>query len=171
MAERCEQCGFDGAAYDDRALLDAMRDLGPRWHMLMLSAGGELRTRPAPDVWSALEYAAHSRDVTALHAWGVEQALTGTEPQFGALADDLVDSAAASYGEADPLEVEAALASYADELAALADAAGPRNWSRGLTLGDNRMDVRALLEHALHDSTHHLQDVARGLAELRGRAG
>ena len=39
-------------------------------------------------------------------------------------------------------------------LAALADDAGPHVWSRGLTIGDSRSDVRRLLEHALHDSLH-----------------
>lgn len=43
-----------------------------------------------------------------------------------------------------------------------------RNWERGLTVGDDRMSVRRMLEHALHDSTHHLDDVTRGLRELRG---
>jgi len=38
-----------------------------------------------------------------------------------------------------------------------------------LTIVEQRMDVRALLEHALHDSSHHLQDVAQGLAQLRTR--
>jgi len=169
MHERCQQCGFDGAAYDDRALVDALRDLGPRWHLLLQSAGADLRTQPEPGVWSALEYAAHSRDVTALHAWGVEQALTGTEPQIPPIADDLVESLAASYNDTTPDDVAATLASYANELAALADAAGPQHWARGLTIGEHRMDVRAMLEHALHDSTHHLQDVAQGLAQLRTR--
>jgi hypothetical protein len=41
-------------------------------------------------------------------------------------------------------------------------------WSRGLTIGDDRSDVRRLLEHALHDSQHHLADVERGLTTLRG---
>jgi hypothetical protein len=38
---------------------------------------------------------------------------------------------------------------------------------RGLTIGDSRSDVRRLLEHALHDSLHHLEDVERGLSLLR----
>ena len=43
----------------------------------------------------------------------------------------------------------------------------PTAWSRGLTIGTDRSDVRRLLEHALHDSSHHLVDVERGLARLR----
>jgi hypothetical protein len=80
--ERCDACDFDGARYDDAALLDALRGLGPRWRSLLSEAGSELRARPEPEVWSALEYAAHSRDITALHAFRVEQALTLDEPSF-----------------------------------------------------------------------------------------
>jgi len=168
--ERCEACGFDGGAYDDTALLAALGELGGQWRVLLSGAGGRLRTRPAPGVWSALEYAAHSRDITALHAYGVEQALTGDEPVFPALADDLVESAAAGYATADPDEVLAALGAEARRLAELVAAAGPAAWRRGLTLGDERIEVRWLLEHALHDSSHHLVDVERGLVALGGGA-
>ena len=166
--EHCDACDFDGARFDDASLLRALRGLGPRWRSLLSETGPELRERPDPEVWSALEYAAHSRDITALHVFGVEQALTLDEPSFPAIQDDLVDSAAASYGSADPAAVLDALEEQAMRLAQLADDAGPDRWSRGLTIGANRSDVRRLLEHALHDSLHHVDDVERGLARLRG---
>ena len=120
---------------------------------------------PAPATWSALEYAAHSRDITALHVFGVEQALTRDEPTFPAIGDDLLDSAAAAYCDADPVAVVDALTVEADRLAQLAEDAGTDRWARGLTVGEQRSDVRRLLEHALHDSLHHLDDVERGLQE------
>jgi hypothetical protein len=166
--ERCDACGFDGANYDNSSLLDAVRSLGPRWRSLLISSGLELRQRPGPEVWSALEYAAHSRDVTALHVFGVEQALTLDEPSYPPIGGDLVDSAAASYGDADPEKVLDALEHHAMSLAQLADDAGSDRWSCGLTIGKDRSDVRRLLEHALHDSLHHLDDVERGLARIRG---
>ena len=64
--ERCEACGFDGAVYSDSALLDALRSLPESWREQLAAAGAELRARPEPDTWSAIEYAAHSRDITAL---------------------------------------------------------------------------------------------------------
>ena len=71
--EHCQACGFDEqASYDEQSLLDALRSLGPRWQQPLASAGPHLRVRPAPQVWSAIEYAAHTRDVIALHAFGVE---------------------------------------------------------------------------------------------------
>lgn len=166
--ERCGACGFDGGSYSNALLLTGLRDLGPRWKVLLASSGVELRVRPAPDVWSAIEYAAHSRDITALHAFGVEQALTRDEPSFPAIGDDLVESVVSTYEGSDPTKVGDAIDVEANRLARLADDAGSAAWSRGLTIGDTRSDVRRLLEHALHDSLHHLGDVERGLAILRG---
>lgn len=84
--EHCDACGFDDGTFDDTALVAAVRQRGSRWIALLEEAGTELRRRPAPEVWSAVEYAAHSRDITALHVFGVEQALTGTEPVFPPLS-------------------------------------------------------------------------------------
>jgi hypothetical protein len=136
----------------------------------MNACAGALRLRPEPEVWSAIEYAAHSRDVTALHAFGVEQALITEEPIFPAIdGEDLIQSAAASYPDADPVQVVDGLESEANRMAQLADDAGTQVWSRGLTIGGSRMDVRRLLEHALHDSVHHLVDVKRGLRMIQAR--
>lgn len=165
--ETCGACGFDGAEYDDAALLAQLRALGPAWRAALDGAGAELRARPAVGVWSAIEYAAHSRDITRLHVFGVEQALTQDEPVLPAIDPSLSDAAAESYGTENLADVEAALGAAADRLAAVADDAGTDSWSRGLTIGDERVEVRRLLEHALHDSTHHLDDVARGLSQLR----
>ena len=74
----------------------------------------------------------------------------------------------ARYSSADPDEVIDALEQESTRLAELADDAGPDRWSRGLTIGPDRIDVRRLIEHALHDSLHHLDDVDRGLSRLRG---
>jgi hypothetical protein len=86
--EHCDACGFAGGAYTDGELLDGLRGLGDRWRRQLAAAGADLRTRPAAKTWSALEYAAHSRDVTALHTYGVEQALTGNEPTYPAISEE-----------------------------------------------------------------------------------
>jgi hypothetical protein len=105
--------------------------------------------------------------VTALHAYGVERALTGDEPTFPPIGDDVVNKAAHTYGDADPDDVCDELTTAADRLVRLAADAGVDAWTRGLTVGETRSDVRRLLEHALHDSQHHLDDVARGVASMR----
>jgi hypothetical protein len=165
--ETCEACGFDGSAYGDDDLVGAVRSLGPRWAVLVDDAGDDLRSRPAPGVWSAIEYAAHTRDIVALHVVGVEQALTREEPVHPEFAEGFADSVADSYSAEDPNAVVEELTVQADRLATVAEAAGPAEWGHGLTIGVNRTDVRRLLEHALHDAVHHLDDVERGLGQLR----
>jgi hypothetical protein len=168
--EECTECGFDGADFDDGALLNALRTLAPRWTKALAEAGGDLRTRPEPAVWSAIEYAAHSRDILALHVFGVDQALTLDEPVYPAIdADALDESAAVTYSDADPAQVGAELGTQACMLADVADSAEPSTWVRGITIDAHRSDVRRLLEHALHDSSHHLADVGHGLVRIRAR--
>jgi hypothetical protein len=60
------------------------------------------------------------------------------------------------------------LTEAAERLAQVAEDAGFDLSSHGIIVGATRSDVRRLLEHALHDSLHHLRDVERGLAALRG---
>jgi hypothetical protein len=169
--ETCDACGFDGAMYTDVALVDALAALGPQWRALLDEAGDHLRTRPAPMVWSALEYAAHSRDITALHAFGVDFALTHENATVPAIdGDAMIAEAAANYDAEDVADVLIALGRETAKLAALA-ADNIDSWHRTLTVGDNTNSVRRMLEHTLHDSTHHLDDVARGLAEIRSDRG
>ncbi|HEY5109006.1 MAG TPA: hypothetical protein VII96_05290 [Acidimicrobiales bacterium] len=168
--EQCAACRFDGAGFDTEGLLASLRGLGARWGALLADAGDDLRVRPAPQTWSAIEYAAHSRDITALHRWAVDEALTGTEPVLpDVAADDLIESAAATYAGADPVAVVDELGTAATAMADAAGAAGEAAWGNGMTIGDSRSSVRRLLEHALHDSTHHLIDVSGGFTTLRAR--
>jgi hypothetical protein len=164
--EHCDACGFDGSTFADADLLESLRSLGARWRQQLMAAGVLLRSRPEPNTWSAIEYAAHRRDVTALHAYGVEQALTRDEPTYPPISDDVVNHAVGTYGDADPDDVCEELAKSAHRLAQLAGDAGVGAWTRGLTVGATRSDIRRLLEHALHDSQHHLHDVERGVATM-----
>ena len=102
-----------------------------------------------------------------MHVVGVEAALPGDEPVVPELPDDLADDIASGYASEDRDEVLARLDAETNRLAALAADAGPDAWTHGLTIGTERTDVRRLLEHALHDSTHHLRDVERGLEHVR----
>ena len=165
--DHCDACGFDGATYEDATLLASLRSLGSEWRVLLESAGPELRLRPAPEVWSAIEYAEHTRDIVALHVYGVTEALTGNEPVLPPVEPGLADAAATAYGDADAGVVADEIEEQASLLATLSDDAGPAAWSQGITLGEERADVRRLLEHALHDALHHLDDVERGLSQLR----
>jgi hypothetical protein len=168
--ERCAACRFDGSRYDDATLMAAIEQLGLQWRSRLSGAGSELRVRPTPSTWSAIEYAAHSRDITALHVYGVGQAFTEHEPVYPAVdGDALIEASAASYRDEDLDMVVDQLDREARRLGGLAADAGADAWDRGITIGEHRSTVRRMLEHALHDSLHHLDDVERGLHQLRAR--
>ena len=64
--ETCEGCRFDGAQYDLSDTLGTLRAIAPMWRETIDGIPDEvLRARPAPHVWSAAEYTAHSADVVA----------------------------------------------------------------------------------------------------------
>ena len=117
-------------------------------------------------MWSALEYAAHSRDVIALHVMGTKEALTGNEHLYPPFPEEPGGSPLAA-DDVDAATVAAGLGVEASRLAAVARDVGRDTWTRGITVGVQRSDVRMLLEHSLHDSTHHLHDVELGLEALR----
>ena len=81
-----------------------------------------------------------------------------------------MQSASASYAAQDRGVVGVELENQTGKLADLAEKSGSTSWSRGITIDDSRSDVRFLLEHALHDSYHHLVDVERGLSILKSRS-
>src|SRR5262249_14337874 len=143
---RAKALSTRGATYDDTSLTAAIAGLGERWRVLIREARRELRVRPRPRTWSALEYAAPSREITALHVFGVEQALTGTEPVFPAIErDELIEASAVSYEDEDPDAVVAQLDREAQRLALLAAGEGADVWECGITIGDNRSTIRRLL--------------------------
>ena len=139
-----EHCALPAAstapALDDRALLDGLHALGPEWAAALDDAGDLLRERPTPDTWSALEYAAHSRDITVLHVWAVHRGARRRRagvPRRGRGRPD-PSRPAVDYVSADPADVVDDLEDQADRLAHLADHAGTGAWDRGITFGTSR---------------------------------
>ena len=137
--------------------------MGRRWHELFRDVpDARLRQRPDPSTWSALEYAAHTRDVIALVGWGMSKVLDGDAPVFEAIEPDAtaVDH---GYNALDPGEVLAELGANAERMAARAERALPDHWARTGSTGSVETDAGRLLRHAVHDASHHLRDVERGL--------
>lgn len=175
----CEECGFDARTMSDDDLVAALASFGRRFRAPVTrflpneDGPAVIRTRPTPDVWSALEYVGHTRDVLRFYRERVERVLTEERPTFAVIGEVTPAARVAGYhgeGEADVAEELAAEATaLSDRLAGL-DAAG---WQRaGLSSdgsGDER-SVRVLAERAVHDAHHHLLDVGRSLRAARDAA-
>ena len=171
----CEECGF---AYTDVAGADvpaairafARRFRAPLTRFLRGEDGDALvRRRPAPDTWSALEYAAHVRDVFGNYDRWVHQTLASDRPVYDGLGPDEL-AAEGRYNELDPVTVADELAANAERLAATLESVPDDAWNR---VGIRRDEERGLLftaRRAVHEGNHHLLDIGRGLRAVREQA-
>ncbi len=178
MTERtftCGECGFDASAMSDADLVAActsfVRKYRPPLTRFLPGEDGTsvVRRRPAPEVWSALEYAAHTRDVFAFYRGRIERVLAEDRPLLRAVGFvELAETAA--YNDQEPSMVADAVTGEAAALAATLSAVSDDGWTRvGLASdgsGDER-SVRLLAERAVHDATHHLLDIGRSLRAAR----
>jgi len=168
----CDECGFDYEALAPDDVPAALRAFAKRYRApLSRFLPGEdgdslLRQRPAPDTWSALEYAAHVRDVLdSYHRW-IGLILDEERPVLeGPGPDDL--AVERRYNEDDPAAVAEALAANANRLAATVEAVPADGWER---VGLRRDEERSVLLHArraVHEGSHHLLDIGRGMRAVR----
>lgn len=157
VERRCTECGFDPADVDPLAVGDAVRATLPRWRAVL--ARPAVRRRPAPDVWSPLEYAAHVRDVFGVF----DERLTLMLATDGVDFPDWDQDAAAiagRYGEADPATVAAELTTAGDAAADRFDTVDAAQLERvGRRSNGSTFTVRTLGRYFLHDVAHHLHDV------------
>jgi hypothetical protein len=168
----CEECGFTYESLAPADIPAALRSFARRYRApLTRFLPGEdgdalIRRRPAPSTWSALEYAAHVRDVLANYARWMGQTLAEDRPVLeGPGPDEL--AALGRYNEADPVEVADALAANAERLAAIVESVPDGGWERvGLRRGEER-SVLFSSRRAVHEGSHHLLDVGRGLRAVR----
>ena len=60
VAERCDECRFDGGRWTDQDVLTTLGVLGPLWDGYLDGADDRvLHTRPSPEQWSIAEYTQH----------------------------------------------------------------------------------------------------------------
>ena len=170
----CEECGFDPDSVDPDELPDAIRALARRYSIPLTrflpheDGDAIIRRRPAPEVWSALEYAGHVGDGLERFDGRIHRALDEDEPPVDAW--DLDDAAEAqAYNQQDPAMVADALAGAAEALATTLQLVPADGWERAVVRDGDRLTVLELGRSALHEGHHHLLDVGRSLRSARGR--
>ncbi|MDP1820532.1 MAG: MOSC domain-containing protein [Acidimicrobiales bacterium] len=163
-AERCDECGFDGLQYDLGDAVGTLRAVPPMWRQLVEGLSEDvLGARPAPDVWSAAEYAAHSAVVTEAMGRLLHGTLVVDDLRVGPL------SAAEPDVSRGPAEALTRLTRNVERLYRRARGIGGEDaaeWSRTAVADGHDIDAGWIVRHAVHDATHHLMDAARGLHRL-----
>ncbi|HEX6404901.1 MAG TPA: DinB family protein [Pseudonocardiaceae bacterium] len=163
---RCDQCRY---VYDAVAPADVsgrLRSSPPRYRQAILGASPEVACqRPEAEVWSAVEYACHVRDVLLVQRDRAVLALVEDRPSFARMyRDDRVSLC--RYAQQDTDAVLAQLAMAADLCALVFDGLDGAAWSRPLVYNwpePAELDLAWLGRHTLHEVEHHLQDIVAGL--------
>lgn len=151
----CSECGFDAADYPPASIAQQQRADLPRWRHVLERV--DVRDRPDGNTWSALEYAAHVRDVYGLFTERTELMLTQEDPLFGDWDQDRT-AQEKNYAAEDPATVARELTAAGEGYASLLDSV--TDWDRvGRRSNGSRFTVGTLTQYALHDVVHHLHDV------------
>lgn len=157
LSQRCPECGMTASQVVPTELGALVRADLPRWQAVL--ARPDVRERPAPSVWSPLEYACHVRDVYLLFAERVELMLDQDDPLFANWDQDET-AIELDYAGQDPAVVSEELVAAGEVIARVFDNVAPDSWDRtGRRSDGSRFTVSTLGQYFLHDIVHHLHDV------------
>jgi len=154
----CPDCAYDSHQVVPRNIGTQLRDIATQWEVILVHP--DVRQRPHPNVWSALEYACHVRDVFSLFGMRLDRMLSEDGPTFANWDQDAT-AVAERYDLQDPLIVRRQLTTAANQLAERFESVSGAQWSRvGLRSDGATFTVESFGRYLLHDPIHHLWDVS-----------
>ena len=154
----CPECGFDAPGLDLDRLPDAIRDNATLWEVVL--GTDDAAVRPAPHLWSPLEYACHVRDVNRLFGERVRLMLTEDAPTFDSWDQDRT-AVEDDYGSQNPVKVAEEVVAAAEAVATAYEAVPDDGWPRtGARSNGDTFTVDTLARYHLHDLVHHAHDVS-----------
>jgi hypothetical protein len=166
LDRRCPECGFDVGGFPREEVGRLIRENAASWSNVL--ADPDARRRPSDDVWSALEYACHVRDVFDLYHLRLGLMLEEDDPAYPNWDQDEA-AVAQRYGEQDPAEVLAQLQEAAQKLADRFDGVEGDRWERTGRRSDGKhFTVESFARYFIHDPIHHLHDTERGFERISG---
>jgi hypothetical protein len=158
LGRPCPECGFDTSAFPREAVAGMLTTNASAWQE-QLTGSGDVRSRPAPDKWSALEYGCHVRDAFRLYDYRLDLMLTQDDPLFPNWDQDET-AITGRYAEQDPAGVAAELDAAASSLAGRFDSVTGDQWQRQGRRSDGAsFTVETFARYFVHDPVHHLYDV------------
>lgn len=153
----CPECGLAAGGIAGLEVPALIRAYAIRWAEVLRRP--DAATRPAPGVWSPLEYACHVRDVCRVFRERAELMLAEDDPTFANWDQDAT-AVEQRYGEQDPITVAAELGAAADAVAQVFAGVSGDQWARrGVRSNGSSFSVETLAQYFVHDVAHHLRDV------------
>ena len=149
----CDECGWEYGSLD-------LREHAGRF----VDAFDGSRARPAPEVWSPLEYGCHVRDVLRIQLGRVARALIEDTPSFDPMGRD-ERPARYRYHEQVPDVVAREVLDAAEALALVFDAMTDEHLERTVTYNwPERIErtLRWVGRHTVPELVHHRMDLQRG---------
>jgi len=150
--DHCEECGWTYGSLD------------LRHHGAAFVDGFDGSTvRPAPDVWSSLEYGCHVRDVMRINLGRVARGLIEDTPRFEPMNRDQRPTIY-RYNAQDPDVVAREVLDAAEALALVFDAMSEDQLERTVTYnwpGEMVRTLRWVGQHTVHELVHHRMDLQR----------
>lgn len=161
----CAGCGLRASEPAVASLAGLIRDAAHRFGTVLAEADDDaVRTRPAPEVWSALEYGAHVRDTLGVFTERIVRTRQEDEPELGWWDHE----AAIAEGFTNELEAALVVDDLVEHAARLADVLAsmpPEAWDRAATRrGTERFTIELMARFTLHEVMHHRVDAERSLA-------
>lgn len=157
LREPCPQCGFDALAVEPADVSGRIRTDAQSWPGRL--TGPAATSRPAPDVWSVLEYGCHVRDVHRIFEHRVRLMLTQDDPRFPNWDQDAT-AVTADYSAQLPEVVAGELLEAASAVANTYDTVPDDGWSRrGFRSNGSEFTISSIALYHLHDIVHHAWDV------------
>ena len=173
--EHCDPCQFIYADVEAQVLPERFASFGTRYLQLLLPAGRPaawtkvLRTRPEADVWSALEYACHVRDVFLVQRDRLYTVLVEDKPVMTPMYRDHRVTLA-RYNDQDPEAVTAQLDTAARLISQAFSILDATQLARLCIYNFPAPSERSLLwvgRHAVHEGEHHLRDIESVLTRVQ----
>jgi hypothetical protein len=160
----CPECGFDARLVERDAIAPTTRSVTQHYVTILTDGDRDrLRRRPRPDVWSALEYCCHIRDVFRVMHERLRSMLDEDGPHFANWDQDAT-AVEDDYGGQDPVQVRADLAIEGYALADVLDIVQDDQWDRpGYRSDGSTFTVESLGRYLLHDVVHHVWDLEVGV--------
>ncbi|MFI1154764.1 MULTISPECIES: DinB family protein [Streptomyces] len=162
MTDDCGECGFTYDLNLAPSVASLARDQAAQFADFLHGPHASA-PRPAPGIWSPLEYACHVRDVLLVQRERVLVARRSNTPVAEPMGrDERVEHD--GYALQDPAAVARQLTDAAALFANVLDRLPPDHWDRTLVYSypePAERTVRWLAVHTLHELRHHLHDAHR----------